>query len=202
MVEMYKQFIISEYGNMTKYHRDERNTTLAQINELNDRLNKARQKLFVEQIDPADFKLMKADCETAINELERRLVGITSNNPKNIDNLVDKGVDNLMKLDYLYEAGTIDEKRNLIGSIFPENLTFNKTDYRTTRINEAVRLIYFINSELQGKKNGASDNSIDLYRKADRTGLEPATSAVTGRHSNQLNYRSIPPLQGTAKIGD
>ena len=27
---------------------------------------------------------------------------------------------------------------------------------------------------------------------ADRTGLEPATSAVTGRHSNQLNYRSLP----------
>ncbi len=26
---------------------------------------------------------------------------------------------------------------------------------------------------------------------ADRTGLEPATSAVTGRHSNQLNYRSM-----------
>ncbi len=25
--------------------------------------------------------------------------------------------------------------------------------------------------------------------EADRTGLEPATSAVTGRHSNQLNYR-------------
>ena len=25
---------------------------------------------------------------------------------------------------------------------------------------------------------------------ADRTGLEPATSAVTGRHSNQLNYQS------------
>ena len=26
-----------------------------------------------------------------------------------------------------------------------------------------------------------------------RTGLEPATSAVTGRHSNQLNYRTILP---------
>ena len=190
MVEMYKEFIISEYGDMTKYHRDARNTALTQINELNDRLNKARQKLFMEQIEPADFKLMKADCENAINELERKLVGMSSNNPKNIDNLVGKGVDNLMKLDYLYQAGTIEEKRNLIGSIFPENLTFNKTDYRTARINEAVRLIYLINSELQGKKNGTSDNSINLYRKADRTGLEPATSAVTGRHSNQLNYRS------------
>jgi hypothetical protein len=30
---------------------------------------------------------------------------------------------------------------------------------------------------------------------ADRTGLEPATSAVTGRHSNQLNYRSSNVLQ-------
>ncbi len=27
-------------------------------------------------------------------------------------------------------------------------------------------------------------------KMADRTGLEPATSGVTGRHSNQLNYRS------------
>jgi hypothetical protein len=31
---------------------------------------------------------------------------------------------------------------------------------------------------------------------ADRTGLEPATSAVTGRHSNQLNYRSVPVILG------
>ena len=31
---------------------------------------------------------------------------------------------------------------------------------------------------------------------ADRTGLEPATSAVTGRHSNQLNYlSSLRPLK-------
>jgi hypothetical protein len=30
--------------------------------------------------------------------------------------------------------------------------------------------------------------SVRLF--AVRTGLEPATSAVTGRHSNQLNYRT------------
>jgi hypothetical protein len=29
------------------------------------------------------------------------------------------------------------------------------------------------------------------FKPADRTGLEPATSAVTGQHSNQLNYRSF-----------
>ena len=29
------------------------------------------------------------------------------------------------------------------------------------------------------------------FKMAVRTGLEPATSCVTGRHSNQLNYRTI-----------
>ena len=37
-----------------------------------------------------------------------------------------------------------------------------------------------------------------ILKLADRTGLEPATSAVTGRHSNQLNYRSF--SVGVAKI--
>ena len=32
--------------------------------------------------------------------------------------------------------------------------------------------------------------NIKKRKMADRTGLEPATSGVTGRHSNQLNYRS------------
>ncbi len=34
---------------------------------------------------------------------------------------------------------------------------------------------------------------------AERTGLEPATSGVTGRHSNQLNYRS---KENTVVVGD
>ncbi len=33
-------------------------------------------------------------------------------------------------------------------------------------------------------------NKLKRGKVAERTGLEPATSGVTGRHSNQLNYRS------------
>ena len=33
-------------------------------------------------------------------------------------------------------------------------------------------------------------------RLAERTGLEPATPGVTGRYSNQLNYRSVVGVAG------
>ena len=34
---------------------------------------------------------------------------------------------------------------------------------------------------------------LSYFRVATRMGLEPMTSAVTGRHSNQLNYRAVLP---------
>ncbi len=40
------------------------------------------------------------------------------------------------------------------------------------------------------KKNATKSGVFDSI-SAERTGLEPATSYVTGRRSNQLNYRSI-----------
>ena len=40
------------------------------------------------------------------------------------------------------------------------------------------------------KKANLLINRALAFMFADWTGLEPATSAVTGRHSNQLNYQS------------
>ncbi len=40
------------------------------------------------------------------------------------------------------------------------------------------------------KRKGARIAHAPLSPLAERTGLEPATSGVTGRHSNRLNYRS------------
>ena len=44
---------------------------------------------------------------------------------------------------------------------------------------------------MRPRKEKAPGRGRGLLRQlAERTGLEPATSGVTGQHSNQLNYRS------------
>jgi site-specific DNA recombinase len=189
MINIYGELIMEEFREATSGARHERNTVLKKIDVVNDKLNKARMAVLYERIDPADFKIMKAECEKEIAALERQITELPKDT-KTVERITQKGLDNLIRLDQLYENGTIKEKREIVGSIFPENLCFNGEQYRTTRLNEAVRQIYLIESGLDQNKNGTSKGNFDLCRSADWTGLEPATSAVTGRHSNQLNYQS------------
>jgi hypothetical protein len=98
-----------------------------------------------------------------------------------VERITQKGLDNLIRLDQLYENGTIKEQREIVGSIFPENLCFNGEQYRTTRLNEAVRQIYLIESGLDQNKNGTSKGNFDLCRSADWTGLEPVQSEIVNQ---------------------
>ncbi|WP_431215172.1 recombinase family protein [Puia sp. P3] len=151
MVNVYGELIMEEFKDATYMSRQERNKVLKQIDVLNDKLNKARRKMLFEEVDPADFKLMKTDCEREINALERQVTQLP-HDTKTIEGITKKGLSNLILLDQLYENGTVREKREIVGSIFPENLTFNGECYRTTRLNEAVRQIYLIEKELQENK--------------------------------------------------
>ncbi len=59
----------------------------------------------------------------------------------------------------------------------------NQLNYRS-----AFNLVCFLSPE--GLRKQRPRLLRGVYEVAERTGLEPATSGVTGQHSNQLNYRS------------
>ncbi len=40
----------------------------------------------------------------------------------------------------------------MIGSIFPEKLTYNENAFRTAKVNKAIAIMYQINSELRSYK--------------------------------------------------
>jgi site-specific DNA recombinase len=75
----------------------------------------------------------------------------TATQTDDFDTLLKQGLGNLFRLSEIYEKGSIVEKRRVIGSVYPEKLTFDGDQLRTNRINKAVRLIYTLDKGLPEK---------------------------------------------------
>lgn len=106
-------------------------------------------------IEAEDYRIMKSEIETRITRLESKLTGFISDS-ENIEHLWYKAISNISNLDSLYKNGSIAQKRKIIGSVFPEKLTFDGIRFRTTRINEALEYILLIDNEIGGEKRGLS----------------------------------------------
>lgn len=103
---------------------------------------------------------------------------VSVKNTTDIETLLKTAISNISKLDILYVEGSVTQKRKIIGSIFPEKLTFDGFQYRTNRVNEAISLMCLLSKQLEGKKNGTSPNFLDLSQQVIWLGLEPRTHTL------------------------
>jgi site-specific DNA recombinase len=83
-------------------------------------------------------------------------IGSMSEETGDMAPILDKAIENLAKLDSLWIEATTIKKRQIIGPIFPEKLVFDGENFRTTRINEPVGLIYRLDAAFRENKNGTS----------------------------------------------
>ena len=113
---------------------------------------------------------------------------------ENFDTLLNAGLDNLFQLNEIYHDGTIIEKRQVIGSIYPEKLTFDGDQLRTTRVNEVVRVIYTLDKAFSEneKRTKREYSCFVLSSRLGRTILEPVSvrsKAIS--HPNKLNVQRL-----------
>ena len=182
-----KSFLYKAYHQQTGRSSNDRKQLTEQIKDLEGKLSKARDLLLSDQIDPADYRAMKAEYEERLNRQQEKL-NVLVNQPDNFDAILKKGLDNLFHLSEIYETGDSEEKRKVIGSVYPEKLIFDGDQLRTTRINEAVRLIYTLDKELAEKEKGQSGNIPALSSQVGKTGFEPAASSSRTTRATGLRY--------------
>ncbi len=164
--------IVSVLKAKTRLQRNDVQQLNSQLDEANKRLSKARDLLLAGDIEADDYRLIKSESEEKINRLEVQLTASVTDTT-NIGPLWDKAISNISQLDVLYSEGTVTQQRKVISSMFPEKLTFDGFQYRTTRVNEAINLITLINKKLEVKKNGTNHLSSDLSQEVIPLGLEP-----------------------------
>ncbi len=178
-LDLFKEIIRSTYNQKTKLQRNEVQQLKTQLDDTNKKMVRARDLLLAGEIGADDYRIIKSESEERTRRLE---VMLTSSvvDISNIEPMLEKATANMAHLDILYENGSVAQKRKIVGSIFPEKLTFDGLHYRTTRINEALCVLQMITSKLRGKKNGKSPFSSDLSHEVIRIGFEPMALILEG----------------------
>lgn len=175
MSELYRFALIDTYYRQTDHRVNERKQLIREIEALEARLKNARNKYADLEMPAEDFFAIKNETMEAVKNLESKLSQLGTRE-RGIEQLVDTALEKLLRIRYLYEKGTIIEKRRVVCSIFPQKWIFNGSEHRTPRINEAASLIYAVDVGLVEIKNGTKPEISDLSRKADWTGLEPVSA--------------------------
>ena len=157
VLRLYSMTISEAFESLSENMKHEKANIKAQISEFQTKLSNARKLIVAGKIDDDDFRELKTEYVTEIERLEKALI-ILHADTANIDELLDQGIDNLMKLDDGIKKGELFDQRTLISAIYPENFTFDGHGVRTGRLNTVVHLIYLINKELSENKKGQIKN--------------------------------------------
>jgi site-specific DNA recombinase len=176
-VDLYKEVIAQAFKRNSTGDQDFRKQLLKEIQDLNSRMSHARELVLTGEFDAADFKKIKLEAESKINALEAEIPEATEA-ARNFENRLNVLVSKLKVLFPVYQgcfnADTI-KKRSIIGSIYPQKLTFNGGEVRTTRINEIFGAIGLVNNELDRQKKWTTSGLMRLSTKVGVTGFEPVT---------------------------
>lgn len=172
--KIYTSVIFETHRELANNAGEQKRRLLEQIKDYELRLSNARDLLLTSKIDSDDYKLMKDDYSARITNLERELSSIAKDR-HSIESLLNKGIENLIKMNVAYADMDLSEARSLIGLVYPENFTIRENKIQTARVNKIVEGIYMINKELKAKKNGTKDDFYLLSHRVTSTGFKPVT---------------------------
>lgn len=152
--ELFKMVVMDEFKSSNRDELDERRNICKLIEEQETMLSNARRKLMKEEIEAEDFNIIKKECNTELRKLEEKLneLAPASQSLKSLEGLLEIVVERYTNIDERYGKAETEEKRRIIGSMYPENICFDGIEHRTARLSEPLGLISLINSKLKGKK--------------------------------------------------
>lgn len=107
-----------------------------------------------DKIDEDDFRDIKNRYKGELDELKEKLSLIKKSPESEIETKLSLALDAVTNVADRYRNASLIDKRAIVGSIFPEKLTFDGTSFRTAKMNGFAKSIFLIKKELGGKKRG------------------------------------------------
>ena len=133
-------------------------------------------KLLIELIKE-EYQKAKMRCQSLINELREKEKQLEKK--QEVFQLYKNGLKGLESIENQYIKSDLDNKRKLIGSIFPENFQFENKKVRTADINPILHKITQFNRVNRKNKKRDKPKKEDLSRSVLKTGLEPVRTLLS-----------------------
>ena len=189
--KLLKEVILTNFKYIQKNIDLQKKEISEQIVNLNNRLDRAREKYLQDRLDFDDYQIIKNESKQKIDNLEMALQNqkLSSKNT-DIKVKLEQVLDILPNLSQLYIKGDNYTKSSILCSILAEKLEFQETAFRTPKLNSALAQILLISNQLQSKKKGKITPKSDFSRQVTPEGFEPPTVGAEIQYSIQLNYEA------------
>jgi site-specific DNA recombinase len=140
----------------------------------NKELAKARKLILAEDIEPADFRAIKTECEDKIARLEAKISALSQEfNSLELKELLVKATTAVSNLHQLYHDGDVFYKRQMISALFPQNLEYDGFGFRTAHLNEVIETIFNLDVTFRKENSVQNGRFSILYAKEVPNGFEP-----------------------------
>ncbi len=141
---------------------------MAQLDQIKHRLSKARELLLRGEIEGEDYRTIKSEANERMTDIEVKLQTSISFSD-NMELLWDLPFSKLSHLEELFQNGTVIQKRKIVSTLFPDNLTFNGEKLHRTTVSTAISLLTKSRKsprEIEAKSNeNYHAESVHLHRK-------------------------------------
>ena len=174
IVDLYKHIININYFNKNKEKRSDLQQLNTRLADANNDLAKARKLLLAEDIDPADYRSIKAECDDKIARLEAKISDLSKEfNSVEVKALLEKASTAVSNLHQLYHDGDVFYKRQVVSALFPQNLEYEGGHFRTAHLNEVVATIFSLDVTFTKQNSVQKEPNSLLYAKEVSSGFEP-----------------------------
>ena len=172
--ELYIKLLEKEIAGDVRVNVEEKKRLTAIISSCDEKLKKMHNLLLDGTLDSEDYKEIKRQIKLEKLEAEDALEKINDVKRQDFVKQLKNAFGIIEKLPEYYKKGTVETKRMIIGSMFPENFIFENKEVRTNKVDPTF-LLFCKNSKglKRIKKRDKLENS-NLSRLVPRAGLEPA----------------------------
>ena len=149
---------------------------------MEEKLTKIQDLYIYGDLSKEEYQKAKMRCQNLIDELREKEKQLEKK--QEVFQLYKNGLKGLESIENQYIKSSLDNKRRLIGSIFPKKFQFENKKVRTADINPILHKIAHFNRVNRKNKKRDKSKKEDLSRCVLKAGIEPARLATLDFESN------------------